>query len=116
MSSQRCGIWWRVADAYLHDAIRPWLERMGFTVAIHPNPRQGFGPILVAERLEERGSLCVWLAHISRVNNSPMLPRRSVHQRITSQTRGPFTLEVSLRDQASLSWSPGRQAVQLAML
>ena len=34
-------------------AIRPWLERMGFTVAIHPNPRAGFGPILTAERLED---------------------------------------------------------------
>ena len=25
-------------------------ERLGFTVAIHPNPRSGFGPILTAER------------------------------------------------------------------
>ena len=38
---------------YLDAAIRPWLERMGFTVAIHPNPRDGFGPILTAERLED---------------------------------------------------------------
>src|ERR1700733_6131485 len=38
---------------YLDTAIRPWLERLGFTVAIHANPRDGFGPILTAERLEE---------------------------------------------------------------
>src|SRR5271163_4519592 len=38
---------------YLEDAIRPWLERMGFAVAIHPNPEEGFGPILTAERLED---------------------------------------------------------------
>ncbi|OJW24854.1 MAG: hypothetical protein BGO51_12260 [Rhodospirillales bacterium 69-11] len=38
---------------YLEDAIRPWLERMGFTVAIHANPRPGFGPILTAERIED---------------------------------------------------------------
>jgi acetylornithine deacetylase/succinyl-diaminopimelate desuccinylase-like protein len=38
---------------YLQDAIRPWLEQMGFTVAVHPNPRAGFGPILTAERLED---------------------------------------------------------------
>ena len=38
---------------YLDDAIQPWLERLGFTVAIHPNPRDGFGPILMAERLED---------------------------------------------------------------
>src|SRR3954447_20413085 len=37
---------------YLDDAIRPWLQRMGFTVEIHPNPQPGHGPILLAERLE----------------------------------------------------------------
>src|ERR1700712_677682 len=37
---------------YLSDAIQPWLERMGFTVGIHPNPEAGFGSILFAERLE----------------------------------------------------------------
>jgi acetylornithine deacetylase/succinyl-diaminopimelate desuccinylase-like protein len=37
---------------YLAEAIQPWLERMGFTVEIHPNPVAGFGPILFAERLE----------------------------------------------------------------
>jgi acetylornithine deacetylase/succinyl-diaminopimelate desuccinylase-like protein len=37
---------------YLCDAVQPWLERMGFTVEIHPNPAPGFGPILFAERLE----------------------------------------------------------------
>ncbi len=38
---------------YLDGAIRPWLERMGFSVAIHSNPRAGFGPILTAERIED---------------------------------------------------------------
>ncbi|HEY6433704.1 MAG TPA: M20 family metallopeptidase [Acetobacteraceae bacterium] len=37
---------------YLEQAIRPWVERMGFTVALHANPRAGCGPILVAERIE----------------------------------------------------------------
>ena len=37
---------------YLTDCIQPWLERMGFSVAIHPNPDAAFGPILFAERLE----------------------------------------------------------------
>jgi acetylornithine deacetylase/succinyl-diaminopimelate desuccinylase-like protein len=35
---------------YVADAIRPWLERMGFAVEIHPNPIRGFGPILFADR------------------------------------------------------------------
>ncbi|HEX2939484.1 MAG TPA: M20 family metallopeptidase [Rhodopila sp.] len=37
---------------YLEQAIQPWLERLGFAVEIHPNPMDGFGPILLAERLE----------------------------------------------------------------
>jgi len=27
-------------ERYLKDAIQPWLERLGFTVAIHRNPRR----------------------------------------------------------------------------
>jgi acetylornithine deacetylase/succinyl-diaminopimelate desuccinylase-like protein len=37
---------------YLQDAIQPWLEGMGFAVAIHENPERGLPPILTAERLE----------------------------------------------------------------
>jgi acetylornithine deacetylase/succinyl-diaminopimelate desuccinylase-like protein len=38
---------------YLDGAIGPWLQRMGFAVATHPNPVAGFGPILTAERIED---------------------------------------------------------------
>ena len=41
-------------QSYLADSIQPWLERLGFTVAIHPNPAAGFGPILTAERIEDQ--------------------------------------------------------------
>jgi acetylornithine deacetylase/succinyl-diaminopimelate desuccinylase-like protein len=37
---------------YLEGAMQPWLERLGFAVSIYPNPAEGFGPILLAERLE----------------------------------------------------------------
>ncbi len=40
-------------ERYLRDAIRPWLERLGFAVAIRPNPLEGFGPILTAARVED---------------------------------------------------------------
>ncbi len=40
-------------DRYLDAAIQPWLARMGFESVIHPNPAEGFGPILVAERVED---------------------------------------------------------------
>ena len=39
---------------YLEAGIGPWLQAMGFTVAIHDNPEAGFGPILTAERIEDR--------------------------------------------------------------
>lgn len=38
---------------YLEEGIRPWLERLGFQVAVHPNPEPGFGPILTATRIED---------------------------------------------------------------
>jgi acetylornithine deacetylase/succinyl-diaminopimelate desuccinylase-like protein len=38
---------------YLKEAIEPWVTRMGFKATIHPNPREGFGPIMVAERIED---------------------------------------------------------------
>ncbi len=38
---------------YLDDTLRPWLERLGFAAAIHPNPVPGFGPILVGRRIED---------------------------------------------------------------
>jgi acetylornithine deacetylase/succinyl-diaminopimelate desuccinylase-like protein len=40
-------------DAYLEQGIRPWLERLGFTATVHPNPLDGFGPILTAARIED---------------------------------------------------------------
>ena len=38
---------------YLTEGIAPWLDALGFTHAIHPNPASGFGPILTAARIED---------------------------------------------------------------
>ena len=38
---------------YLEEGILPWLEDLGFAARIHPNPLQGFGPILAATRIED---------------------------------------------------------------
>ncbi|MCZ8279770.1 MAG: M20 family metallopeptidase [Acetobacteraceae bacterium] len=46
---------------YLEGAIGPWLERLGFTVEIHPNPVEGFGPILTATRIEDAAKPTVLL-------------------------------------------------------
>ncbi|MGH8616296.1 MAG: M20 family metallopeptidase [Burkholderiales bacterium] len=42
-------------DDYVRDEIRPAFERMGFKVEILPNPVEGVGPILLAERIEDPG-------------------------------------------------------------
>jgi acetylornithine deacetylase/succinyl-diaminopimelate desuccinylase-like protein len=38
---------------YLEEGVAPWLARLGFESAIHPNPLPGFGPILTATRIED---------------------------------------------------------------
>ena len=48
---------------YLQEGIGPWLRGMGFTVAVHPNPVPGFGPILLAERMEEAGPTVITYGH-----------------------------------------------------
>ncbi|WP_158743384.1 M20/M25/M40 family metallo-hydrolase [Acidisphaera sp. L21] len=48
---------------YLEQAIRPWLERLGFTVQLHENPRAGLGPILTAERMEGNGPTVLTYGH-----------------------------------------------------
>ena len=42
-------------DAYLDGELAPSLRASGFAAEIHPNPRDGFGPFLVAERHEGDG-------------------------------------------------------------
>ena len=71
---------------------------------------------LIAERLDEGGPMCVWLAHLSRVNNSVSLARRAVRERIVLRTRVPFHLDIALRDQPSVSWRSGARGVQLSLL
>jgi len=46
---------------YLEGAIGPWLERLGFEVIIHPNPLEGFGPILTGVRIEDASKPTVLL-------------------------------------------------------
>ncbi len=71
---------------------------------------------LLAESLEANGTMSIWLAHLSRVNNSVSLARRSVQERIRRQTKVPFLLDVALRDQPSVSWKAGSRSIQLSLL
>src|ERR1700712_2091707 len=50
-------------ESYLHDGMAPWLEQLGFTCMIHPNPVPGSGPILLAERIEGPGPTGITYGH-----------------------------------------------------
>ena len=45
------------------EAVSPWLDRLGFTYSIHPNPVAGSGPILIAERIEGDGPTIITYGH-----------------------------------------------------
>ena len=72
----------------------------------------GDAAAILAERLEECGPTTIWLAHLSKVNNSPALARKFAMEAISSQTRIPFHLQVALRDRPSVTWTPGSQPLQ----
>ncbi len=96
-----------------------WLLRGPYTPAMKERVSSPTGHLsnaacadMVARRLIEGGPLTVWLAHLSRVNNSPSLARRSILAQVTAQTRVPFALEIALRDHPSVFWKSGSQAIQ----
>lgn len=102
-----------------------WLLRGPYTREMKMRVRSDTGHLsnddcadLIAERLDNGGPMAVWLAHLSRVNNSPSLAKRSVEHRILARTKTAFTLDIALRDSPSAEWrsGAGTKAVQLSLL
>ena len=48
---------------YLDEGMRPLLDRLGFSYAVHDNPVAGNGPILLAERIEGDGLTVITYGH-----------------------------------------------------
>ena len=48
---------------YLEEGMRPLLDRLGFSYAVHDNPVAGNGPILLAERIEGDGLTVITYGH-----------------------------------------------------
>lgn len=71
--------------------------------------------LALAERLDEDGPTCIWLAHLSSVNNSPAFARRFVEATLAENTRVSYILDIALRDRPSVVWRPGQCAAQLAL-
>lgn len=104
-----------------HDAV--WLQHGPYTADMKARVASDTGHLsnrdcadALAHRVDTGGPICVWLAHLSRVNNSPALARRAVRERIREQTRTGFALDVALRDHPSLQWRDGEHGFQLSLL
>lgn len=99
-----------------------WLWRGSYTPEMKARVASNTGHLsnvacaeLLAYRLEAEGPLSVWLAHLSRANNSPALAKREVLKAISRRTQVPVKVEVALRDHPSLSWRSGQQSIQLPL-
>lgn len=62
---------------------------------------------LLAERVKSGKPVTIWLAHLSRVNNTPSLALRTVQRTIRQVTEMPYEIHVAMRDQPSLTWRKG---------
>lgn len=100
-----------------------WLWRGSYTPEMKARVASDTGHLsnqdcaaLLAERLDNGDPLCVWLAHLSRNNNSPSLAKRMVGNFLKNAVQTPFTLEIALRDHPSLAWRSGQFAFQMCLL
>lgn len=58
----------------------------------------------------------VWLAHLSKQNNTPTLARRTVKGCLTASALGSLSVQVALRDRPSLRWTGVGRPRQLDFL
>jgi phosphoribosyl 1,2-cyclic phosphodiesterase len=70
---------------------------------------------LMVQHLEQKGPCVFWLAHLSKVNNLPKLAVNYARATLRMQSTNPFTVDVALRDKPSVTWSPGKTALQLGL-
>jgi phosphoribosyl 1,2-cyclic phosphodiesterase len=71
------------------------------------------GVILAQELTSER--VDVWLAHLSKENNTPQLALRTVRSALRSAGRGAVSVKVALRDRPSLRWNGEPAPRQLSL-
>ncbi len=99
-----------------------WLWRGPYTQAMKQRVASDTGHLsnracaeLLGQRALEGTPFTAWLAHLSRVNNSPSLARRTALAGLSRVTTHALPVEVALRDHPSVMWRAGRQAVQLSL-
>jgi phosphoribosyl 1,2-cyclic phosphodiesterase len=72
---------------------------------------------LILSHTEEHGPVCVWLSHLSEVNNTPRMALNYWKKRFRAEGHktSPAAVEVALRDVPSLVYRTHSQSVQLAL-
>jgi phosphoribosyl 1,2-cyclic phosphodiesterase len=69
---------------------------------------------ILAESVKDEGA-DVWLAHLSKENNTPALALQTVRQRLKGCRRTPISVDVLRRDRPSLRWTGARRPEQLSL-
>ena len=70
---------------------------------------------LLCEHALSHGPHTVWLAHLSKENNTPKLALGYARATVAVETNCPVVFEVAKRDKPSAAWTPGATALQLRL-
>lgn len=68
---------------------------------------------LLCEHALRHGPHTVWLAHLSKENNTPKLALGYARATVAVETNCPVVFDVARRDKPSAVWTPGLSALQL---
>ena len=70
---------------------------------------------LLCEHALNHGPHTVWLAHLSKENNTPKLALGYAKATVAVETNCPVVFDVARRDAPSAVWTPGRSSLQLSL-
>jgi phosphoribosyl 1,2-cyclic phosphodiesterase len=70
---------------------------------------------LLCEHALQHGPHTVWLAHLSKENNTPKLALGYARATVALETNCPVIMDVAKRDKASAVWTPGASTIQLRL-
>lgn len=70
---------------------------------------------LICHLVADQGPLTVWLAHLSKENNTPKLALGYARATVSVLTGCPLVIDVAKRDKPSAKWTPRSHALQLSL-
>ena len=70
---------------------------------------------LLCEHALNHGPYTVWLAHLSKENNTPKLALGYAKATVALETNCPVVFDVAKRDSPSAVWTPGHKSLQLSL-